>query len=159
MGHDPINSTSPSRMNLPAVAPEVFGAMVDFSTQAEAGLPTTLACLVKIRASQLNGCSYCLAMHTEEARAAGESEQRLSSLPEWRRTPLFADSERAALALTEAVTLVATERIPDEALAEAARHFPEAALARLLWTIAAINAWNRVAIATRMVPPGGPSAL
>lgn len=156
MGNNTVHGTLPSRMNLPAVAPEVFGAMLNFSGQAESGLPAALACLVKIRASQLNGCAYCLAMHTGEARAAGESEQRLDSLADWQHAPVFTDSERAALALTEAVTLVAGGPVSDEIFAAAARHFTEAALARLLWTIAAINAWNRVAIATRMTPPGQP---
>jgi AhpD family alkylhydroperoxidase len=156
MRHDTVHGTLPSRMNLPAAVPEVFSAMMNFSGQAESGLPAALACLVKIRASQLNRCAYCLAMHTGEARAAGESEQRLDSLADWQRAPVFTDSERAALALTEAVTLVACEGVSDEIFTAAARHFTEAALARLLWTIAAINAWNRVAIATRMIPPDQP---
>jgi len=152
MGNDAIHTAPPARMNLPAAAPDVFGAMVTFATQAENELPADLASLVKIRASQINGCAYCLAMHTGEARAAGVSEQRLGSLSGWRDVRLFSDSERAALALTEAMTLVAGEQVPDEVFAEAAGHFDEPVLARLLWTIAAINAWNRVAIATRMVP-------
>jgi AhpD family alkylhydroperoxidase len=156
MGNDTIPGASPSRMNLPAAAPKAFGAMVEFSTQAESELPADLASLVKIRASQINGCAYCLALHTGEARKAGVSEQRLGSLSGWRDVPLFSDSERAALALTEAMTLVAGERVPDEVFAEAARHFGEPVLAGLLWTIAAINAWNRVAIATRMVPAAKP---
>lgn len=153
MEHDTVPGAAQARMNLPAVSPEIFSAMMNFSSRAEAGLPAGLACLVKIRASQLNNCAYCLAMHTAEARAAGESEPRLGSLPHWRRAAVFTGSERAALALTEAMTLVAGERVSDEIFAEAARHFPEPVLARLLWTIAAINTWNRVAIATRMIPP------
>jgi AhpD family alkylhydroperoxidase len=144
----------PVRMNLSAAAPEAFSAMVNFSAQAESGLPAGLAGLVKIRASQLNGCAYCLARHTGEALAAGESGQRLDALHDWRRAAVFTDSERAALALTEAVTLVAGEHVPDEVFAAAAQHFPEAELGQLLWTIAAINAWNRVAIATRLSPAG-----
>ena len=112
MGHDMIPGAPPSRMNLPAAAPEVFGAMVNLSVQAENKLPADLASLVKIRASQINGCPYCLAMHTSEAREAGVSEQRLGSLSGWRDAPLYSDSERAALALTEAMTVLADEQVP-----------------------------------------------
>jgi AhpD family alkylhydroperoxidase len=141
-----------NRVSLTAVAPEVFRAMVSFGNEAENGLSPAVAQLVKIRASQLNGCSYCLDMHIREAREAGESERRLEALSCWQRTSLFSAGERAALALAEAVTLVADRRVPAEIYDDAARHFGQAELAHLLWTIAAINAWNRVAIATGLTP-------
>jgi AhpD family alkylhydroperoxidase len=141
-----------NRINLTAVEPEVFGAMLSFGSEAEKGLSPAVAQLVKIRSSQLNGCAYCLGMHTREAREAGESDERLDALSGWWHTSLFSDRERAALALAEAITLVAGSRVPDAIYADAARHFDEAELAHLLWTITAINTWNRVAIATGMTP-------
>jgi len=108
--------------------------------------------LVRIRASQLNGCAFCLDMHTKDARARGEAEQRIYALNAWRETPFFSGRERAALALTEAVTLVHDGQVPDAVYAEAAEVFDEAQVAALIWTATVINAYNRIAIATRMVP-------
>lgn len=105
--------------------------------------------LVKLRASVLNGCAYCIDMHTKVARKAGESEQRLDAVATWRDAPFFSDRERAALALTDAITLVAETHVPTEVSEEAALHFDSEELAQLIWQIAAINVWNRVAIATR----------
>jgi len=141
------------RMDLPVIAPQVHRAMVAFSQAAEAELDPAIGVLVKIRASQMNGCAFCIDLHTNEARAAGEDEQRLSALTSWRQTSLFNDREQAALALTEAVTFLTVEHVPDDVYAMAAQHFDETDLAHLLWTIAAINVWNRMAVATRLRPP------
>ena len=118
------------------------------------GLDVTIFELVKTRASQVNGCAYCIDMHTKDARANGETEQRLYALSAWRETPFFTDKERAALALTEAVTLVAETHVPDDVVEEAQRHFDDAELSQLVFAIATINAWNRLAITAR-TPVGG----
>ena len=109
--------------------------------------------LVKLRASQLNGCAFCIDMHWRDARKSGESEQRLYSLSAWREAPFYTARERAALGLTEAVTLVTQGHVPDAAWQEASAHFPPDELVQLLFAIAAINAWNRMAIATRKEVP------
>jgi AhpD family alkylhydroperoxidase len=121
-----------------------LGAQVDKS-----GLEQTLLTLVKMRASQINGCAYCLDMHSKDARAEGESEQRLYLLNAWRETPLYTERERAALAWTEAVTLVADGHVPDEVHAEVSRHFTEKELVALTLAVVAVNGWNRVNIAFR----------
>jgi AhpD family alkylhydroperoxidase len=108
--------------------------------------------LVKTRASQINGCAHCLDMHTKDARAEGESEQRLYSLDAWRETPFFDERERAALEWTEAVTLVADTRVPDEVYERVRRHFAEQELVDLTLAIANINTWNRLNVAFRTVP-------
>ncbi|MGH3824495.1 MAG: carboxymuconolactone decarboxylase family protein [Pseudonocardiaceae bacterium] len=141
-----------TRVNLPAITPDVHRAMVAFGQAAEDKLDPVIGVLVKIRASQLNGCSFCLDLHTREARTAGEREQRLFTLAAWRQTPLFNDRERAALALTEAVTFLPDGHVPDDVYQMAAQQFDETELAYLLWTIAAINVWNRMAVATRLRP-------
>jgi AhpD family alkylhydroperoxidase len=140
-------------MHLPVIAPQAYQAMIAFSQTAEAELDPVIGVLVKIRTSQMNGCPFCLDMHTKEARAAGEDEQRLSALASWRQASLFSDREQAALALTEAVTFLTVGHVPDDVYAMAAQHFDEAELAHLLWTIAAVNVWNRMAVATRLRPP------
>lgn len=114
----------------------------------ESGLEHSLIELVKMRASQVNGCAYCLDMHAKDARAAGESEQRLYALSAWREAPFFSDRERAALAVTEAVTLVSDGHVPQAVLDEAAEHFSPDELTRLLFAVIEINAWNRLAITT-----------
>ncbi len=108
--------------------------------------------LLKLRASQINGCAYCIDMHAIDARAAGETEQRLYALDAWRETPFFDDRERAALAWIEAVTLVAQGHVPDAVYDEARRHFSEKELVDLTYLAATINAWNRLAISLRAVP-------
>jgi len=113
--------------------------------------PARLADL-RLRASQINGCAYCVDMHTKDARTGGESEQRLYSLSVWRETPYYTDRERAALALTEAVTLISTERVSDAVYAEATRHFTDEELVKLLINISIINVWNRFAITFRDEP-------
>jgi AhpD family alkylhydroperoxidase len=108
--------------------------------------------LVKLRASQINGCAYCLDMHRNEAIADGDTDVRLVQLPAWRDSPAFDNRERAALALTEAVTLVAETHVPDDVWDEAARHFPPQELANLLAAIAAINFWTRLQVSVRAIP-------
>jgi AhpD family alkylhydroperoxidase len=150
--------TDATRVTLAAVTPDVHRAMVAFGQAAEDKLDLVVGVLVKIRASQLNGCSFCLDLHTREARAAGEHEQRLHMLAAWREAPVFDDRERAALALTEAVTFLTDGHVPDGVYQMAAQQFDEAELAHLLWTIAAINVWNRMAVATRLRPaPSDPA--
>jgi AhpD family alkylhydroperoxidase len=120
----------------------------------ESGLEPALLELVKLRASQINGCAYCIDMHSKDARVAGETEQRLYALSAWSETPFFKDRERAALSLTEAVTLVADTHVPQETLAEAASVFSPEELTRLLYAIIEINAWNRLAITLGTPTPG-----
>ena len=110
--------------------------------------------LVRVRASQLNGCAYCIDMHTKDARAIGETEQRLYALPAWRETPYFTDRERAALAFAESVTLMADGHVPDEAFAAAAAQFTPDELAALVALIVTVNAWNAVGVSTRAWVPG-----
>jgi len=115
----------------------------------QAGIDHQLRELVRIRASQLNGCAYCIDMHTKDARAAGESEQRLYALPAWREAPYFTSRERAALAFTEAVTLLADTHVPAEAYESAAAQFTDTEMAALVSLIVTINAWNAIGVATR----------
>jgi AhpD family alkylhydroperoxidase len=110
--------------------------------------------LVRIRASQVNGCAYCIDMHTKDARAIGETEQRLYALAAWKETPYFTDSERAALAFTEAVTLLARDHVPSEAYDAVAAHFTPDEIAALVSLIVAINAWNAIGVSTRAWIPG-----
>lgn len=116
------------------------------------GLEPTLVALVKLRASYLNGCAYCVDMHTKDARLEGESEQRLYAVPVWRETPFFTSRERAALAFTETVTELGRAGVPDAAFEEARRHFTELELVNLTMAIIAINAWNRLAVTFRTEP-------
>ena len=135
-------------------SPESYQALVDFSaTVTNGGLEHSLLELVKIRASQINGCAFCLAMHTADARKLGETNERMLMLSPWRETPIYTARERAALAMTEALTLIAaTQDVSDELYAEAAKHFSEKELVDLVLAIAAINSFNRLQIAFR-VPP------
>jgi AhpD family alkylhydroperoxidase len=110
--------------------------------------------LVRIRASQLNGCAYCVDMHTKDARALGETEQRIYALPVWRETPFFSRRERAALAFAEVVTRVSETHVPDEAYAEVSSEFSPDEIGALLGLIVMINAWNMVGVATRAWLPG-----
>lgn len=140
------------RLPLPQIAPDVYRAMVGLNKAAEAGFDPVLAELVKIHASMINGCAFCIDMHTTEALKGGESQHRIFALPAWRETPFFTAKEQAALALTEAVTLVTQGHVPDAVYEEAARHFEQEELAKLISLIVTINAWNRFAITTRMSP-------
>ena len=142
-----------SRMEYLKVAPGVSQAMSQLERQVrESGLEAPLLELVKTRASQINGCAYCLDMHTKDARARGETEQRLYALSAWRETPFYTDRERAALAWTEAVTLVSETHVPDDVYEQARAQFSEEELANLTLAIIAINGWNRFAISFRTVP-------
>lgn len=142
-----------TRMDYHKAAPGVVEAMARLETYVrQCGLERPLIELVKVRASQINGCAYCLDMHTKDARARGESEQRLYTLNAWEETPFFTERERAALAWTEAVTRVADSRVPDDVYERARRQFSEKELADLTLAIVAINGWNRLAIAFRAVP-------
>lgn len=119
----------------------------------KSGLEKSLIHLVKLRASQINGCAYCVDMHSAEARADGESEQRLYLLNVWHESPLYSDRERAALALTEAATLISETHVPDEAYETARAKFSEDEIVKLVLLIGTINAWNRIAISLRYVHP------
>jgi len=119
---------------------------------SESGLDHKLVHLVKMRASQINGCAYCLDMHSLEARAVGESEQRLYTLEAWRETPFFSDRERAALSWTEALTLISQTHAPDDVYEELRKQFSENEIVDLTFAIGAINLWNRLAISMRSVP-------
>jgi AhpD family alkylhydroperoxidase len=110
------------------------------------GLEPSLLDLIKLRASQINGCAYCVDMHSKDARTGGETEQRLYNLSIWRETPYYTDRERAALAFTEAVTLIANGRVPDEVYEQARQQFSEEELVKLMIAIVTINAWNRFTI-------------
>ncbi|MDQ2917326.1 MAG: carboxymuconolactone decarboxylase family protein [Pseudomonadota bacterium] len=142
-----------SRIDWAKAAPGVYAAMRGLETYIrQCGLEPRLLDLVKTRASQLNGCAYCLDMHTKDARGRGETEQRLYALSAWRETPFFSDRERAALAWTEAVTLVAEGPIDDDDYDATRLHFDEKALADLTLAVVAINGWNRLSIAFATVP-------
>jgi AhpD family alkylhydroperoxidase len=119
---------------------------------AECGLEPPLLDLVRTRASQINGCAYCIDMHTKDARKGGESEQRLYALDAWRETPFYTERERAALAWTEAVTLITTGHVPDAVYEEVRQHLSEEELVNLTLAVVAINGWNRFAISFRTVP-------
>lgn len=119
---------------------------------AGSGLDHKLLLLIKMRASQINGCAFCLDMHSIDARAEGETEQRLYTLNAWRETPFFSDRERAALAWTEAATNVSQTHVPDEVFEEVKKHFSEREIVDLTLAVAMINLWNRVAISLRSVP-------
>lgn len=119
---------------------------------SESGLDPKLVHLVKMRASQINGCAYCLDMHSLDARAEGESEQRLYTLDAWRETPFFTDRERATLAWTEALTLISHTHAPDDVYDEVKKQFSEKEIVDLTFVIGTINLWNRLAISLRAVP-------
>ncbi|HUH54851.1 MAG TPA: carboxymuconolactone decarboxylase family protein [Rhodanobacter sp.] len=138
------------RMDFRHAAPDAFKAMRDLEAGVRrSGLEHSLLELVKVRVSQINGCGYCLDMHSKEARAAGETEQRLYLLSAWREAPFYSPRERAALSWAEAVTQVSTNDLPDELYAEVREHFDEKATIELTLTIIAINGWNRLVKACR----------
>ncbi len=139
-----------SRLDYRNAAPGALEAMLGLERYTHAsGLEPSLLELVKMRASQLNGCAYCLDMHSKDARAAGEAEQRLYVLAAWREAPFYSDRERAALAWTEAVTLISANDMPDALYAQVREHFSEKELVDLTLAIIAINGWNRLAISFR----------
>lgn len=148
------------RLDYKNASPKGFAAMLALELHARAsGLEHGLLELVKTRVSQLNGCAFCLDMHTKDARAAGESEQRLYLLPAWREAPCYTERERAALAWAEAVTLLKDQQVPDDMYEQARRQFDEKALVDLTLAIVAINGWNRLSVSFRTeagsYQPGG----
>jgi AhpD family alkylhydroperoxidase len=148
------NEKRPRMTNPVLIVPAAMQALQALSKAADAtGAPPTTIALVTLRASQINGCSVCVDMHARGMRKAGETEERLAGVAAWRDMPYFTEPERAALALAEAVTRIAdsSDPVPDGVWDEARRHFDEPALAGILLSLAAINAWNRLNIPTRQV--------
>lgn len=138
-------------MNFSTIAPKVFKAVLALDSAAREGLDPVLLELVQIRASQINRCAYCIDYHTSDARKAGETEERIYQLPAWEESSLFTQRERAALALTEAVTLL-PQGVSDQVYEGAAEHFDEKELAQLIALIFTTNAWNRMNVTTRKTP-------
>ena len=141
------------RINYGKVAPDAMRAMGALEAYVrESGLEKSLLELVKIRASQINGCAYCLDMHTKDARAAGETEQRIYTLSAWRETPFFSDRERAALLWAETLTTLSQNDVPDNVFEEVHQQFSDEELVNLSMAVVAINGWNRLAVGFRSVP-------
>lgn len=141
------------RLNYAKIAPDALKGMLEIEQYLNSsGLERSLYELVKTRASQINGCAYCLDMHTKDARKAGETEQRLYALNAWRETPFYTERERAALEWTESLTLISENDVPDALYDSVRKHFNEAELVALTMAIVAINGWNRLAISFRTVP-------
>ncbi len=142
-----------TRLNYAKAAPGAYRAMSQLEHYVRnCGLEASLIELVKIRASQINGCAFCIDMHTKDARAAGESEQRIYLLSAWRESPFYSERERAALEWAEAVTLIAGDHVPEEVYATVRPHFSDEELVNLTLAISTINAWNRFAISFRSEP-------
>lgn len=141
------------RIDFTKVAPNAVKAMMGLQQYVnQSGLEHSLLELVKMRASQLNGCAYCLDMHSKDARARGETEQRLYLLDAWREAPFYTERERAALAWTEALTRVSADHVPDEVFEQARAQFSEDELVKLTLAVVAINGWNRISIGFRAEP-------
>jgi AhpD family alkylhydroperoxidase len=143
-----------TRLEVQKVSPAVYQAMLGLETfmRKHSKLEPALLELIKMRASQINGCAYCIDMHSKDARAEGETEQRLYALSAWSETTFFTDRERAALTLTEAITLVGEGHVPDAVYEQAKKSFSEEELVNLTLAIITINGWNRLAITFRFVP-------
>lgn len=142
-----------SRLEIQKVAPQAYRTMAALETYVRnSGLEESLILLMKMRASQINGCSYCIDMHSKDARANGETEQRLYALSAWRETPFFTDRERAALEWTEALTPISEIQAPDNVYEEVRRRFTELELVNLTMAIVTINGWNRICVGFRKVP-------
>ena len=138
------------RLNLADVDPKAYEAMLGLEKYlAQSGLDKTLLELIKTRASQINGCAYCINMHTRDAIKNGETAQRLFLLDAWRETALFTNKERAVLALTEAMTLIATAAVSDEVYETAKRHLNDQELAAVIMAVVTINGWNRIAVTSQ----------
>ncbi|SCG79367.1 carboxymuconolactone decarboxylase family protein [Micromonospora humi] len=142
-----------SRIDMAAVAPEAYAAVLGLEKYIRGNLDHTVLELVKVRASMLNGCAFCVDMHTREALGAGEDSRRLFAVAAWREAPFFDERERAALALTDAVTRLGEHGVPDEVWDAAAKVWSEKELADLVVAIATINVWNRIVISSRTQPP------
>lgn len=139
------------RINIYKVSPEAYAPMIALEKYiSDSGLDFKLYELIKTRASQMNGCAYCVNMHTRDAMKAGETAQRLFLLNAWRETELFTEKERAVLALTEEMTLIANKHVSDEVYNEVAKHCSEKELAAVMMAVVVINGWNRMAIATEL---------
>ncbi|MEV0533335.1 carboxymuconolactone decarboxylase family protein [Kitasatospora sp. NPDC050463] len=145
-------SAPEQRLSLPDLAPGFYQAMIALDRAAGQGVDPVLAELVKVHASMINGCSFCIDMHSTDALKNGEENRRLLSLPAWRETSWFTAKERAALALTESVTLLTQGHVPDAVYHEAAEHFEQAELAQLIALIVTINSWNRIGVTSRLSP-------
>jgi AhpD family alkylhydroperoxidase len=142
-----------SRLNPMKASPDAYKALAQFQAYVDqCGLERSLMELVKIRTSQINGCAFCLVMHTNDARKLGESDERMHLLNAWHEAPVFTERERAALGLVDAVTKVAETHVPDDVYETARQHFSEKELVDLTAAIVAINAWNRIAITFRSMP-------
>jgi AhpD family alkylhydroperoxidase len=142
-----------ARLNYTKAAPEGYRAVLPLNTYVDhCGLEPLLLELVRMRSSQLNGCAYCLDMHSKDARALGETEQRLYGLSAWREAPYYSERERAALWWTEELTLVHQNHVPEVAADEVRRHFSDEEWVNLSLAVVMINTWNRLAIAFRSVP-------
>ena len=153
-----------ARIDVMHVSPGIIHAMLGLERQVQkAGLDSKLLDLVRMRASQINGCAYCLDMHSKDARANGETEQRLYGLEAWREAPYYSDRERAALEWTESLTLVSETHVPDDVYERVRQQFSVDELAHLSLAVVAINGWNRLNVAARTVPgnyvPGSVAAL
>lgn len=142
-----------SRINIGAVAPEAYRAVLGLEKYVQVNVDHTVLELVKLRASMLNGCSFCVDMHSRDALAAGESSRRLFAVAAWREAPFFTERERAALALTDAVTRLGEHGVPDEVWDAAAKVWSEKELADLVIAIATINVWNRISVTSQTQPP------
>jgi AhpD family alkylhydroperoxidase len=139
-----------ARFSLPELTTDLYRRMAALSSAVQnCGLDHQLLELIKMRASQINGCAYCIDMHSKDARAMGETEQRLYALNAWRETPFYTERERAALALTEAITLITDGHVSDDVYEQARRVFDEKEVGQIVWAAAVINTWNRLAIAAR----------
>lgn len=141
------------RIRIREANPAAYQALLALDSYvAQTDLSQTLRDLIKIRSSQLNQCAFCIDKHTKEARAHGETERRIYNLSTWHETPFFSDAERAVLALTESVTLIANRGVPDEVYEAVANHFSESQIADLILAISSINAWNRFGVGTQLSP-------
>lgn len=142
-----------ARFNFTQAAPEAYKAMLGLEQYLHScGLEESLLHLLKLRTSQINGCAYCLDMHWKDLRAMGENEQRLYSLDAWRESPFYTDRERAGLEWAEAITRIMEDHVPDSIYEQVRQHFNDKELSDLTLAVAAINAWNRLCIAARIVP-------
>jgi len=148
-----VTITENRRIKISTVAPAFYKAMIALDAESATGLDERLADLVRIRASQLNGCAYCLDMHTLDAKHAGEKDQRLHLIATWREARSFyTEQEQAALELTEAITLISVDHVPDDVYEVGAKAFGEKELAQLIALIITINAWNRIGVTCRLAP-------
>jgi AhpD family alkylhydroperoxidase len=152
-----MTTTEPGRVKASASSPELRNALIGLHTKAEraalaTGLDRTLLELIKIRASQLNKCAYCIDKHSKDARANGETEQRITLLPAWEETSLYTEQEQAALRLTEAITVLTDGFVPDDVYRAAAEVFTEEQLVQVVWAATVINAFNRLGVSGRMQP-------